>query len=79
MFGSASVTSNTARDGNAYFWEFKPALAQLVTLGLYTPRWMRDKYIKHPALGMIEHGSFEPEGVEAELSQSCFSEPAAGR
>ena len=72
MFGSASVTSNTARDGNAYFWEFKPALAQLVTLGLYTPRWMRDKYIKHPALGMIEQGSFEPEEWKPNYPNPAF-------
>ena len=72
MFGSASVVSNTARDGNAYFWEFKPALAQLATLGIYTPRWMRDKYIKHPALGVIEHGSFEPEEWKPNYPNPAF-------
>ena len=78
MFGSASVVSNTARDGNAYFWEFKPAIAQLVTLGLYTPRWMRDKYIKHRALGMIEYPSFEPEEWKPNYPNPTFQNRLPG-
>ena len=72
MFGSASVISNTARDGNAYFWEFKPALAQIATLGIWSPRWMRDRYIKHPALGLIEYPSFEPEQWKPNYPNPAF-------
>ena len=72
MFGSASVISNTARDGKAYFWEFKPALAQIATLGIWSPRWMRDRYIKHPALGLIEHPSFEPEQWKPNYPNPAF-------
>jgi len=72
MFGSASVISNTARDGNAYFWELKPALAQIATLGIWSPRWMRDSYIKHPALGMIEYPSFEPEQWKPNYPNPAF-------
>ena len=72
MFGSASVLSNTARDGNAYFWELKPALAQMATLGIWSPRWMRDSYIKHPALGMIEYPSFEPEEWKPNYPNPAF-------
>ena len=72
MFGSASVISNTARDGNAYFWELKPAVAQIATLGIWSPRWMRDRYIKHPALGMIEYPSFEPEQWKPNYPNPAF-------
>ena len=72
MFGSASVISNTARDGNAYFWELKPALAQMATLGIWSHRWMRDRYIKHPALGMIEYPSFEPEEWKPNYPNPAF-------
>lgn len=72
MFGSASILSNTARDGNAYFWELKPALAQMATLGIWSPRWMRDSYIKHPALGMIEYPSFEPEEWKPNYPNPAF-------
>ena len=72
MFGSASVISNTARDGNAYFWELKPAVAQIATLGIWSPRWMRDRYIKHPALGLIEYPSFEPEQWKPNYPNPAF-------
>ena len=72
MFGSASVVSNTARDGGAYFWEFKPAFAQLLTLGIYTPRWMRAHYVKRQALGMIEYPSFEPEEWKPNYPNPAF-------
>jgi len=61
ILGSASVLSNSARDGNAYFWEFKPTLAQIASVGLWSPRWARARFVKKPALGMIEHPTFEPE------------------
>ena len=72
MFGSASVISNTARDGNAYFGELKPAVAQIATLGIWSPRWMRDRYIKHPALGLIEYPSFEPEQWKPNYPNPAF-------
>ena len=59
--GSASVVSNTARDGNAYFFEFKQALAQLLSLGAYVPAWARANYRKSTAIGMINHDEFDPE------------------
>ena len=72
ILGSASVVSNTARDGNAYFWEMKPALAQIFTLGIFVPRWARAKYVKHPALGTIEHPSFEPEQWKPNYPNPAF-------
>ena len=78
MFGSASVISNTARDGNAYFWELKPALAQMATLGIWSPRWMRDRYIKHPALGLIEYPSFEPEQWKPNYPNPAFQNRLPG-
>ena len=72
ILGSASVVSNTARDGNAYFWEMKPALAQIFTLGIFVPRWARAKYVKHPALGTIEYPSFEPEQWKPNYPNPAF-------
>ena len=61
ILGSASVVSNSARDGNAYFFQWKPMWGQIGSLGLFVPRWARASYIQHPALGMIEYPSFRPE------------------
>jgi hypothetical protein len=70
--GSASVVSNSARDGNAYLWEFKPALAQILTLGIYTPRWMRARYERSAALGMVEYPSFDPEEFKPNYPSPAF-------
>jgi len=72
ILGSASVVSNTARDGNAYFWELKPALAQIFSLGIYVPRWARARYITHPSLGQIEYPSFEPEQWKPNYPNPAF-------
>lgn len=61
ILGSASILSNSARDGNTYFLESKQTIAQILSLGLYVPEWARSDYIAHPALGKIEYPRFEPE------------------
>ena len=70
--GSASVVSNSARDGNAYLWDFKPAVAQMLTLGVYTPRWMRSRYRRSRALGMLEYPSFDPERFKPNYPSPAF-------
>ena len=60
-FGSAALGEPTARDGNAYLYEFKPAMLQVLTLGLYVPRWARTKYRKSPSMGLFDYRTFEPE------------------
>ena len=60
-FGSAAIGEPTARAGNAYLYEFKPAVLQILTLGLYVPRWARAKYRKSPSLGLFDYRTFEPE------------------
>ncbi|HUG82186.1 MAG TPA: hypothetical protein VML01_11015 [Bryobacterales bacterium] len=72
IIGSASVVSKTARDGNAYFWEMKPALAQVFSLGIFVPRWARARYIKDPSLGQIEYPSFEPEQWKPNYPNPAF-------
>ena len=59
--GSASVLSNTARDGNAYFFETDQALAQMLTLGAYVPGWARAEYYESDAVGMLMTDSLDPE------------------
>jgi len=62
ILGSASILSNTARDGHAYFWDPSAAFAQIASLGLYVPYWARADYDKSPALGMIiDSNDFRPD------------------
>ena len=72
ILGSASVVSNSARDGNAYWWDFKPAVAQMLTLGIYTPRWMRARFKRSRALGMLEYPSFDPERFKPNYPSPAF-------
>ena len=72
ILGSASVLSNTARDGNAYFYEPRSALAQAFTLGLYVPRWLRAKYKRSPAVGMINWDAFQPDAWKPNYPNPAF-------
>ena len=72
ILGSASVISNTARDGNAYFYEPKSALTQAVTLGLHVPRWARAKYEKSPSVGMINSDAFVPDNWKPNYPNPAF-------
>lgn len=73
ILGSASVVSNTARDGNAYFWEPSSALTQMFTLGLYVPRWARAKYDKSPAVGMVNSKAFRPDNWKPNYPNPAFN------
>jgi len=70
--GSASVLSNSARDGNTYFFDAKQTVAQILSLGLYVPAWARSTYVKHPALGLIEYPRFEPEAWKPNYPNPAF-------
>lgn len=72
ILGSASVVSNTARDGNAYFYDPSAAMTQALTLGLYVPRWARAKYDKSPALGMLNSNAFIPDNWKPNYPNPAF-------
>jgi hypothetical protein len=72
ILGSSSITSNTARDGNTYFFGWKPAAVQFLSLGLAVPEWARSDYIDHPALGKIEYPRFEPEEWKPNYPSPAF-------
>lgn len=72
ILGSASILSNSARDGNTYFFEPKQMVAQILSLGSYVPEWARSKYITHPALGKIEYPRFEPEEWKPNYPNPAF-------
>lgn len=72
ILGSASVRADTAREGNAYFFELKPALAQIFTLGLYVPPWARAHHVRTPALGSLNWEDFDPEKWKPNYPQAAF-------
>ncbi len=70
--GSASVLSNTARDGNAYFFETGPSLAQVLTLGVYVPWWARARYYESDAVGMLLTDPLNPESWKPNYPNPAF-------
>jgi hypothetical protein len=61
ILGSDSFEAKSPRAGNVFLFDFKPAVWQFLSLGLYLPAWMRADYPDIPAVGRFEYETFEPE------------------
>ena len=70
--GSAADGHPTARNGHAYYYEFGSAAAQIFSLGLYTPSWMRHRYRKFPSLGIIDYRNFDPDKYKPDYPNPTF-------
>lgn len=73
ILGSASIVSNTARDGNATFFDGGKALTQVVTLGMYVPAWARAKYYRSSAVGMANWDKFQPDAWTPNYPNPAFA------
>jgi len=60
ILGSAGVGPKLAWYGHEYVVERKTAAVQMVTLGLYPPRWARSEYRNLTGAGMLDYKSFDP-------------------
>jgi hypothetical protein len=69
--GSASIGPNSPRSGQ-YMYATGPALVQMVTLGLYIPRWARANYPDLPSVGRFEWETFDPETWVPEYRNPAF-------
>jgi hypothetical protein len=74
MLGSGTVYAQRHRPGNEYIFEWKPGLATLATLGLYTRPWM---HIDYPAdtpkaVGRLEATAFDPVKWKPEYPNPAF-------
>jgi hypothetical protein len=72
ILGSASEEPNSPRGGNQYLYAFKPALAQIVTLGFYVPVHYRWDYKKYPSIGRFEWEIYQPDRWKPEYKNPAF-------
>ncbi len=72
ILGSASEKANSPRSGNQYMYSFKPAAVQVLSLGLYVPRWARLDYHDYPSIGLFDYRIFEPEKYRPEYPNPAF-------
>lgn len=70
--GSDSFTAKSPRAGNQYLFEFRRSIIQILTLGLYVPRWAKARYPHLPAVGRFESEVFEPERWKPNYPNPAF-------
>jgi hypothetical protein len=75
--GSAGIAAKTWRDGYEYGFEKRISLLSMVSLGAYTPPWVRIHYPHLPAVGRIEGDRFQPEQWKPTLPNPAFQNARA--
>ncbi|MBI1357736.1 MAG: hypothetical protein GC160_25640 [Acidobacteria bacterium] len=73
ILGSASEEANSPRGGNQYLYAIDDALVQIVSLGLYTPKWYRWDYKNYPSIGRFEHAFYQPDRWTPEYKNPAFA------
>jgi hypothetical protein len=72
ILGSASTKANSARSGNEHLFAWKPAIAEVLTLGLWAPRWVRASFPDLPSVGLFESEIFDPGRYRPEYPNPAF-------
>ncbi|PYV44448.1 MAG: hypothetical protein DMG06_06440 [Acidobacteria bacterium] len=70
--GSSTSHPNSPRAGGEYLFSWGPTLKEIVTLGLWVPRWALAKYPNYPSIGKIEADVFDPERWYPEYPNPAF-------
>jgi hypothetical protein len=72
LMGSDSDEAKDPRRGNAYVFQWGPAAAQFLSLGLYVPEWMTASYPHLPSIGRFEYRTFDPENWHPNYPNPAF-------
>jgi hypothetical protein len=72
ILGSDSFEPKSPRAGNVYLFDFKPGAGQLLSLGLYVPRWMRVHFPDLPEAGHLQADVFEPDKWKSNYPNPAF-------
>jgi hypothetical protein len=70
--GSAGIAAKGWRDGYEYGFEKRTSLLSMLSLGGYTPPYVRIHYPDLPAVGRIEGDRFQPEQWKPTLPNPAF-------
>jgi hypothetical protein len=70
--GSDSFAPKSPRNGNIYQFDFKPAVAQFLSLGLYVPAWQRASFPRIAGVGNLEYEVFDPERWKSNYPNPAF-------
>ena len=72
--GSDSLWPKSPRGGHVYLFEWDASAAQFLSLGFYTPRWMRVDYPGIKAVGNFESEVFNPDEWKPNYPNPAFDE-----
>lgn len=72
ILGSDSFTAKSPRSGHVYLFDFKPAVAQFLSLGFYVKGWMLASYPDLPAVGRLDWETFDPEAWKSNYPNPAF-------
>jgi hypothetical protein len=72
ILGSDSVAPKDPRLGHEYFIDIKPAAVQILTLGIYAPRWTRAKFRELRGAGNLESNVFDVRGWRGNYPNPAF-------
>jgi hypothetical protein len=72
ILGSDSFEAKSPRAGHVYLFDFKPAAWQVLSLGLYVPRWMLTDYPRIPEAGHLDYESFHPDRWKSNYPNPAF-------
>ncbi|MEO8680646.1 MAG: hypothetical protein ABI665_16460 [Vicinamibacterales bacterium] len=70
--GSAATAAKGRRDGYEYGFDTRTSVLSMLSLGAYTPSWVRIRYPRLPAIGRIEGDEFRPEIWKPTLPNAAF-------
>jgi hypothetical protein len=71
--GSGSTNVQKPRAGYEYYWELKPTVMRIATLGLWDRSWIRAEYPKLPSVGAFESSVFDPKSWKPEYPNPAFT------
>ena len=72
ILGSAGTDAKLPWYGHEYIVDFKGSAAQMVTFGIFAPRWQRSNYPKLTGVGRLDYESFDPVSWKSDYPNPAF-------
>lgn len=76
--GSDSLYAKDPRLGHLYFLDWQAGLVQLVTLGLYVPKYARVSYPAQEAVGNFDYKAFDADNWKSNYPNAAFENRLPG-
>ena len=72
IMGSDSIAPKDVRRGHAWVFQWRPAIVEALSFGLFVPGWMLADYPDIPAIGHFDYKTFDPENWKSNYQNLAF-------